>query len=185
MMFRRRALAAILASGALAACATGSESGAGAWTRGPDNRVMVSEPGVLSYSVMTPSDWTGSATGARSPARLNAGSGGGQATAEIGVARTAESADRLAARLAARAGVGDGLAAPNRLAPIPLQMGGGRRAEVFSVPRRSGGGAVIVAVISEPGAHAYQLLDASNGAAYDRAMPLMRNVVASYRPEGR
>ena len=53
------------------------------------------------------------------------------------------------------------------------------------MPQRSTERVVVVALIAESGVWAYQILNAASRTAYDRSMPLMRNIVASYRPEPR
>jgi hypothetical protein len=177
---------------ALVACTTGAPSSApgptGAWTQTADGRVAVTDPGVLGYSVAVPAGWaiaSGAQTG-QTAAQIMPRDGG--AVAEIGIVRlvAGETPDRTALRLAQRvAPTTDAAQPPTPLAPIPLRMGGGRRAQAFSVPQRGTERVVVVTMISDAGGWAYQILNAASRSAYDRTMPVMRNIVASYRPEAR
>jgi hypothetical protein len=107
---------------------------------------------------------------------------------EVGIVRlvAGETAEQAAVRVARRVSPGsDAPRPPETLAPIPLRSGGGRRAQVFSIPQRAPDRVIVVALIADAGAWAYQMLYATTRAAYDRSMPLMRNIVASYRTESR
>lgn len=178
---------------ALAACATGTTSSTpggptGSWSQTADGRIAVSDPGVLGYSVMIPAGW-GLATGASpSQAAAQIAPRDGGSVAEVGITRfvAGETPERTALRLAQRvAPTTDVAQSPSTLAPIPLQSGGGRRAQVYSVPQRATERVVVVALIAESGVWAYQILNAASRNAYDRSMPLMRNIIASYRADAR
>jgi hypothetical protein len=154
MLSRRSSLGLVTMSVAVAACTTTSTStgpgSSGTWTQTADGRVVVSDPGVLGYSVTIPAGWSAS--------------------------------ERAAMRVAQRiAPTSESSRAATALAPIPLRSGGGRRAQVYSIPQRGTERVIVVALIGESGAWAYQILYAASRDAYDRNMPLMRNLVASYR----
>jgi hypothetical protein len=192
MTSRRSILGLAVLSMALAACTTGtpsSDSGsAGRWTQTTDGRVAITEPGVLGYSVLVPTGWSvapGAQTG-QGPVEIAPRDGG--AAAQIGILRLAagETPEQAAVRLALRvAPTRDTSRPPELLAPIPLQSGGGRRAQVYAIPQRATERVIVVALIADAGAWAYQVLYATSRPAYDRSMPVMRNIIASYRPESR
>ncbi|TWT08821.1 hypothetical protein [Reyranella sp. CPCC 100927] len=178
---------------ALAACATGtapstSAGPSGSWSQTADGRIAVSDPGVLGYSVTIPAGWHLATGASQSQAAALIAPREGGSTAEIGIVRfvAGETPERTALRLAQRAApTSDAAQSPSTLAPIPLQSGGGRRAQVYSIPQRATERVVVVALIAESGVWAYQILNAASRGAYDRSMPLMRNIVASYRPDAR
>ncbi len=188
----RNILGPLAVSLALAACAAGTTPSAqgpssGSWTQ-TDGRIAVTEPGVLGYSVTIPGGWAVAPGAPAGQAATRIAPRDGGSVAEIGITRfvAGETPERTAARLAQRTvPTTDTAQTPTTLAPIPLQSGGGRRAQVYSVPQRSTERVVVVALIAESGVWAYQVLNAASRTAYDRSMPLMRNIVASYRPEPR
>ncbi|HJQ57229.1 MAG TPA: twin-arginine translocation signal domain-containing protein [Vineibacter sp.] len=183
----RRAFVGLAAvSGALAACTTGESQTEprGSWTRSPDGRVVISDPGVHSYSVTMPPGWDIASGAPPGAAAVQVAPREGGVAVELGIARaqSGEAPEKTALRVAQRvAPATDPTRAPEALAPIPLQSGGGRRAQVYSIPQRGGQRVVVVALIAESGVWAYQLLYAASRVGYDRGMPLMRNLVASYR----
>jgi hypothetical protein len=193
MISPRMLLNLVAMSLALAACTPATTrtqstdpAPATSWTQTSEGRVAISNPGTLGYSVMVPAGWSVS-PGARSgqgPVEIAPREGG--AATQLGITRLAagEAPEAAAVRLAARLAPNpDTSRPPEQLAPIPLRSGGGRRAQVYSVPQRASERVIIVALIPDQGAWAYQILYAASRAHYDRAMPLMRNIVASYRPE--
>lgn len=187
MTSRRGLLGLAAASAALAASTTSGSSSSepsGSWTRTTDGRIVVSDPGAHSYSVAMPPGWDVASGAPPGAAAVQVAPREGGVAVEIGVARTVpgETPEKTALRVAQRvAPATDPSRPPTALAPIPLQSGGGRRAQVYSIPQRGSDRVVVVALITEAGVWAYQLLYASSRAAYDRGMPLMRNLVASYR----
>jgi hypothetical protein len=192
MVSLRNVLSLVALSLALAACAAGTTPSGqgpsgGSWTQ-TDGRIAVTDPGVLGYSVMIPAGWAVAPGAPVGQAATQIAPRDGGSVAEIGITRfvAGEVPERTAFRLAQRAApTSDVAQSPSALAPIPLQSGGGRRAQVFSIPQRSTERVVVVALIAESGVWAYQILNAASRTAYDRSMPLMRNIVASYRPEAR
>jgi hypothetical protein len=183
---RRVLLGLAATSAALAACTTGQSptEPRGSWTRTPDGRILVSDPGVHSYSVAMPAGWDIASGAPPGAAAVQVAPREGGVAVELGIARTAsgEAPDKAALRVAQRVAPATDPTRPvTALVPIPLQSGGGRRAQVYSIPQRGGERVVVVALIAESGVWAYQLLYAASRAGYDRGMPLMRNLVASYR----
>lgn len=159
---------------------------ASSWTQTSEGRIAISNPGTLGYSVMVPAGWSISpgAPSGQGPVEIAPREGG--AAAQLGITRLAagETPEAAAVRLAARlAPSPDTSRPPEQLAPIPLRSGGGRRAQVYSVPQRASERVIVVALIPDQGAWAYQILYAASRTNYDRTMPMMRNIVASYRPE--
>ncbi|MCW5745904.1 MAG: hypothetical protein KIT36_06865 [Alphaproteobacteria bacterium] len=187
MLSRRTALGLVALSAAASACTTTSTStepgSSGTWTQTADGRVVVTDPGVFGYSVMIPAGWAAS-PGAPGNAAAQVSPRDGGAAVEVGIVRlvAGETPERAAMRVAQRiAPTSESSRAPTALAPIPLRSGGGRRAQVYSIPQRGTERVIVVALIGESGAWAYQVLYAASRDAYDRNMPLMRNIVASYR----
>jgi hypothetical protein len=178
---------------ALAACTTGSSTApapaaSGSWTQIGDSRVAVTDSSGLSYSVALPPGWGVTPGTPGNRASVQAAPRDGGSLVEIGVVRAAagETPEQLAVRLAQRMAPTTDTARPaGSLAPIPLQIGGRRRAQVYSVPQRATERMVVVALVGDSGVWGYQILNAASRGAYDRSMPLMRNIVASYRPVGR
>ena len=192
MVSRRRSLGLAAMSVALAACTAGTTSSdggpTGRWTQTTDGRVAVTDPGVLGYSVLVPAGWSiaPSAQAGQAPVEIAPRDGG--AAAQVGILRLApgETPEQAAVRLALRvAPTRDTSRPPELLAPIPLQSGGGRRAQVYAIPQRATERVIVVSLIADSGAWAYQILYAASRATYDRSMPVMRNIVASYRSESR
>jgi hypothetical protein len=190
MTTRRAFLGYVATSAALGGCTTtGPAAGpSGTWTQTADGRVAVSDPGVLGYSVTIPPGWSVAAGAPTGQAAVQLAPPEPGVATEVGIVRrvAGETPEQTAVRVARRVSPGSDAPRPaETLAPIPLRSGGGRRAQVYSIPQRTPERVIVVALVADAGAWAYQMLYTTTRAAYDRSMPLMRNLVASYRPESR